>query len=318
LLATSGAALLDSSGTTRARLRVREAYASVSAGDFDFALGKKTVRWGTGYAFTPTGFLDPPRRPADPTDRFGLDEGRELVAASWVRGRHSLTAAWASSGLRERRTDLRETAALRYNALIAGFDASLVYARERGGLDCWGASFSRVLGSAVEIHGEWALRRGDATIAIAGTREFLPLDDTSRMTVVLGGKYVHLSGVSVIAELHSADGLVPVSGGAANPPLVASSQGTELRTERRHQALLSVSKARLRELPGWKQWDLAFALLVSLSDGSRITIVDVARRFGGHFTLQGRVSVPAGARGASEYGSIPYTAQLSLGFRIQL
>src|SRR5580692_1775634 len=36
------------------QLRVKETYAGVSAGDFDFTVGRRIVRWGTGYAFTAT------------------------------------------------------------------------------------------------------------------------------------------------------------------------------------------------------------------------------------------------------------------------
>src|ERR1700756_4109607 len=34
---------------TAARFRVKETYAGLSAGDFDFLAGRKMVRWGTGY-----------------------------------------------------------------------------------------------------------------------------------------------------------------------------------------------------------------------------------------------------------------------------
>src|SRR5271163_1128091 len=40
---------------TATQLRVKEAYAGLSAGDFDFTLGRRIVRWGTGYAFTAAG-----------------------------------------------------------------------------------------------------------------------------------------------------------------------------------------------------------------------------------------------------------------------
>jgi len=56
------------------QLRVKETYADLSAGDFDFTLGRKMVRWGTGYAFSAAGVLDPPRIPTDPTDRLNLNE----------------------------------------------------------------------------------------------------------------------------------------------------------------------------------------------------------------------------------------------------
>jgi hypothetical protein len=66
--AALGAALEGYTGT-HPQLRVKETYAGLSAGDFDFMAGRRIVRWGTGYAFTATGVLDPPRDPTNPTDR---------------------------------------------------------------------------------------------------------------------------------------------------------------------------------------------------------------------------------------------------------
>lgn len=50
---TAAAAALDAAlkpyTGTRTKLRVKETYAGLSAGDFDFMLGRRIVRWGTGY-----------------------------------------------------------------------------------------------------------------------------------------------------------------------------------------------------------------------------------------------------------------------------
>ncbi len=94
------------------QLRVKETYASVSAGDFDFTAGRKMVRWGPGYAFTAVGVLDPPRNPTDPADRLNLNEGRDMVKADWVRGPHALTAAWSTAALAP-----RERQPARHNSL---------------------------------------------------------------------------------------------------------------------------------------------------------------------------------------------------------
>ena len=52
---------------TATKMLVKETYAGLSAGDFDFTAGRKMVRWGTGYAFTAAGVLDPPRDPTNPS-----------------------------------------------------------------------------------------------------------------------------------------------------------------------------------------------------------------------------------------------------------
>ena len=273
----SANALADTHGETHARIRPKEIYGGLTLGDFDFILGRKILKWSTGYAFTPTGILDPPRNPADPTDRLDLNEGRELGSVQWIKGRHALTAAWASGGLLERhRPGLREVTGFRYNALIAGFDSSLIYGRERGRPDFTGANFTRVIGEAVEIHGELAHRDGTAVLA--------------------GGKYSFRSGLSVIAEFYT--------------PKAATARGC--------YGFVHIGKSRLRELPGWKEWDLGFSMVANLRDRSRIAIFDATRRMGQRYSVYGRVQAPAGAKWGSEYGMIPYAALVSAGFRVQI
>src|SRR5580658_8705486 len=88
-LSSSVVGLASTYTDTTTQLRVKEAYAGLSAGDFDFTLGRRIVRWGTGYAFTATGVLDPPRIPTNPTDRLNLNEGRDMVKADYVHGPHA-------------------------------------------------------------------------------------------------------------------------------------------------------------------------------------------------------------------------------------
>ena len=111
---------------TYTQFRVKEAYAGLSAGDFDFTVGRRIVRWGTGYAFTATGVLDPPRIPTNPTDRLNLNEGRDMVKADFVRGPHALSLAWSSAALAPAAENLHDTTAFRYNVLVHGFDTSLI------------------------------------------------------------------------------------------------------------------------------------------------------------------------------------------------
>ena len=89
---TSLAGVADRYTDTFTQLRVKETYAGLSAGDFDLMVGRRMVRWGTGYAFTAAGVLDPPRMPTNPTDRLNLNEGRDMVKADYVHGGHAFTA----------------------------------------------------------------------------------------------------------------------------------------------------------------------------------------------------------------------------------
>lgn len=303
-VSTSLAALASTQRQTHARLRVKEAYFSVSAGDLDLTAGKKLLRWGAGYAFTPTGVLDPPRLPTDPTDRLNLNEGREMAHAAWIHGRHAVSAVWASAGLLQKhRPGVRETTALRYNTLLAGFDTSLIVAHDRGGTTFTGGNFTRVFGEAVEVHAEFARRTGrpELLACAAAPGDCLPGREL-RTAILLGGKYTPRPGWSVIAEYYS-----PVSQPVAGAP-----------GARRQYAFARLGKMRLRELPGWKEWDLGAAVIANLEDHSRIVVLDAERRFGNHFSFYARALLPGGKRWQSEYGMIPYTALISVGFRVQL
>ena len=285
---TSLAGLVETQGETHEQVRVRETYVGFTAGDLDLTVGKRLLRWGTGYAFTATGILDPPRVATDPTDRLSLNQGREMAEADWIAGKHDFTVVWASAGLLDsHRPGARETAAFRYGAMVNGFDTSVIVAHERGGTTFGGANFTRVLGRAAEIHGELAWREQAA--------------------VLLGGKYTLPSGFTAIAEFYT-------------PPNTAYYRpiGMPASVGRRHYGFLRVGKARLRELPGWKEWDVTASWVSNFDDGSRIAVFDAGRRFGNRFHAYLHAQTPGGRRGRSEYGAIPYSALVSIGATFQM
>jgi hypothetical protein len=268
-----------------AQLRVKETYAGLSAGDFDFTLGRKMVRWGTGYAFSAAGVLDPPRIPTDPTDRLNLNEGRDMIKADWVHGPHAFSLAWSTAALASPQANLRDTTAFRYNVLVRGFDTALIVGDDRGG-DPFGAlTFTRVLGQAWEVHGEAVWREQAA--------------------VLLGAKYT-ISGVTFIGEFYT-------------PPNIPyySYMGVSPVAGRQHYAFLTAGKARLRERPGWKEWSLSGSVVANLDDRSYTPVFDASRWFGNHFSSYVHVEIPRGSK-TSQFGSAPYSAATSVGVRFQL
>jgi hypothetical protein len=278
--------LASTYGDTHAQLHVKEAYVGLSAGDFDFMLGRRIVRWGTGYAFTAAGVLDPPRVPTNPTDRLNLNEGRDMVKADWVHGPHAFTLAWATAALAGSQVNLHDTTAFRYNVLVHGFDTALIAGDDRGG-DAFGAvTFTRVFGQAWELHGEGAWREQGA--------------------VLLGAKYTTTSGIDFIGEFYTPPN-IPYYRDMTISPLAG----------RQHYAFLYAGKSRLRELPGWKEWDLSASAVANLNDGSYTAIIDANRRFGNRFSSYMHMEVPAGKYN-SEYGATPYTSATSVGVRFQL
>lgn len=283
---TSLAGVADRYTDTFTQLRVKETYAGLSTGDFDWMVGRRIVRWGTGYAFTAAGVLDPPRMPTNPTDRLNLNEGRDMVKADYVHGGQAITAAWSSAALAPAAANLHDTTAVRYNVLMHGFDTSLIAGHDRGG-DSFGAlAFTRVLGEAWEIHGETAWREHEAILA--------------------GAKYTTRSGITFNGEFFTAPN-IPFFRDATLYPLVG----------RQHYAFIRAGKSRLRELPGWKEWDLAASAVTNLNDRSSTAVFDTTRRFGNHWSSYMHLEVPVGSK-TSEYGATPYKAATSIGLRFQL
>jgi hypothetical protein len=268
------------------QLRVKEAYAGVSAGDFDFMAGRKMVRWGTGYAFTAAGVLDPPRIPTDPSDRLNVNEGRDMVKADFVHGPQAFSLAWSTAALAPANTDLHDTTAFRYNVLVHGFDTSLIAGNDRGGDSFGGVTFTRVVGQGWEIHGEGLWREQAA--------------------VLLGAKCTLHSGVTFIGEFFTPP-RIPYYRDMSVSPLEG----------RQHYGFFNVSKSRLRERPGWKEWDLSGSIVTNLDDNSYTGVVDVNRWFGNHFSSYLHMEIPQGSK-TSDYGAAPYSAAMSIGMRFQL
>lgn len=266
--------------------RVKEMFAGVSAGDFDFTAGRKMVRWGTGYAFTVAGVLDPPRTPTDPGDRLSLNQGRDMVKADYVRGPHAFTLAWSTAALAPANVDLRDTTAFRYNVLVHGFDTALIAGNDRGSDSFGGLTFTRVVGQAWEIHGEGMWR--------------------DQAAALLGAKCTTHAGVTFIGEYETQ----PDTGYYRGMSLSALAG-------RQHYAFFNVGKSRLRELPGWKEWDVSGSVVANLNDRSSTVVVDVNRWFGNHFSSYVHLEVPRGDK-TSVYGAAPYAAATSLGVRFQL
>jgi hypothetical protein len=271
---------------TVSTLRVKEMYAGLSAGDFDFTAGRKMVRWGTGYAFTAAGVLDPPRVPTNPSDRLNTNQGRDMIKADWVHGSHALTVAWSSAALAPGRSVLRDTTAFRYNVLVRGFDTSLIAGKDRGG-DSFGAlTFTRVVGQAWEVHGEAVWREQAAAL--------------------IGAKCTLHSGVTFIGEFYTPPNTVYFREMSVSP-----------LAGRQHYALFNAGKSRLRELPGWKEWDVSASMVTNPDDRSFVGVADISRWFGTHFTTYAHFEIPHGAV-TSDLGSARYETATSVGVRFHL
>lgn len=271
---------------TASALRVKETYTGLSAGDFDFTAGRKMVRWGTGYAFTAAGVLDPPRDPTNPSDRLNLNQGRDMIKADWVHGPHALTFAWSTAALAPPHSSLRDTTAFRYNVLVRGFDTALIAGNDRGEDTFGGVTFTRVVGQAWEVHGEAVWRE--------------------QLAALIGAKCTLPSGVTFIGEFYT----------PPNTPAFRDASTSTIAGRQRY-AFFTAGKTRLRELPGWKEWDVSGSVVTNLNDHSFVGVADVSRWFGNHFSAYVHLEVPTGSS-KSGYGAAPYDTATSAGVRFHL
>jgi len=204
---------------------VHELAVDVSLTDaLDLVAGKKILKWGTGYAFNPTGVVEPQRLPSDPTDRLNQNDGRNLVSLTAFLGKTSITAVYlndakyADHALHWGQNEV----AARVYTLLGGLDLSLVAHYREGDRLELGANTSYVIGDDLELHGEILGKKGSSALY----HEILTSDDPSQifdsypyvpfyadskeifMKVLLGGQYTFSGGVNIALEYyHNEEGL---------------------------------------------------------------------------------------------------------------
>ena len=192
--------------------RSYEAYASwqVDAGR-SLQVGKRALRWGKGYAWSPVAFLE---RAKDPSDPELAREGFVMATGAWVRSYDgplqalSLTAAAVptTGGLNPDFGGGAGNAghanpALKLYALVLDTDLDLIWAGRGSRGPRVGFDFSRNLGRQLEVHGEWS-RVADAPRAMmvgAGTLQTQAINHTSAL---IGLRYLSERDTTVIAELY--------------------------------------------------------------------------------------------------------------------
>ncbi len=176
--------------------------------------GKRVMRWGKGYAFSPVGFVE---RPKDANDPQLAREGYTLLGAEWVRSFDgadaplggALAALSVTALLLPTHDELNPdygaaghgNAALKLSALVADTDIDLLWAVAGSRPARLGLDFSRNLGTQLEVHGEWARVSKATRPLLQSGGALLPqtLDATSWL---IGARYITEREVTWIAELY--------------------------------------------------------------------------------------------------------------------
>lgn len=228
-------------------LTIGEAYAQLNVRPWlDVTAGRVIEKWGTGYAWNPTGFVSPPKNPADPNDRRSAYQGLDMIRAdAFVRETSISLYALRGGAL-----------AARVYRLVGGTDLSLHLRRDDRGMQ-QGISAARVFGDALELHGEVARRHALA-----------------------GGQYTFRNQTNVVIELyHGGDGMseaewrafcerVDAARDAAS--LIAANRDYQPLRMGRNYAFVRVSR------PAWIETELI--AIANLRDGSLLARLTLTRK----------------------------------------
>jgi hypothetical protein len=125
-------------------------------------IGKKSLRWGKGYAWNPVGFIE---RPKDPNDPDLSREGYVLASADFIRSRNNPLQTIAFTPVLlpvndNLNDDFGEpdhiNTALKLYLLYRDIDIDFMMLRDGSRSTRYGLDFSLNLDTNIELHGEWA------------------------------------------------------------------------------------------------------------------------------------------------------------------
>ncbi len=145
---------------------MRELYFARSIDDhLHLTVGRRILKWGTGYAFNPTGVVEPTKDSADPSDRLNRFQGRQILALDTYFGSHSLTLLYANEfRLGEEFKWGQDELAVRFYSLIKGVDLSLIGHWKEGKKLKFGFNTAVTHGAHFEWHSEFLAQIGTSKL----------------------------------------------------------------------------------------------------------------------------------------------------------
>lgn len=189
----------------------------------ELIVGKRIFRWGTGYAWNPTGVAEPVKNPRDPSDRLETSSGLEMVEVCTYLGSFTLAviALPDSDFVNWDRTEW----AVKIYSFIAGFDLALISKIAKEEKNLMGFNFSKVIGNRLELHGEIVGKKGSENLYLEtksdeyenppGSGMWMPAiyefsqskkdEHSLYYRFVLGSHYTFLNGINLCIEYYHND-----------------------------------------------------------------------------------------------------------------
>jgi hypothetical protein len=189
-----------------------EAYASVKPSPLaTFNLGKKSYKWGKGYAWNPVGVIDRPKDPANPEDAREGFTGAELDLIKSFAGSVQTVALTAvflpvTEDTNQEFGKVGENFAAKLYLLYKDTDIDLIWFDGDGKPTKYGFDFAKNLATNFEIHGEllYTPEQRKNVLIQDGSVDTRKISDTSYL---LGIRYLTESDITTIVEFyHNDDG----------------------------------------------------------------------------------------------------------------
>ena len=124
---------------------------------FSFVLGRKKVRWGVGYSYSPTDLVTQLKNPEDPDDRLSRVKGADLLQVSYLNGSSQIDLVYFPEvdwGF-EDSFIAKNRFGMRWYQFIDPFDLSFVGSVDDDGEWAAGLNTSVAVGNALELHAEY-------------------------------------------------------------------------------------------------------------------------------------------------------------------
>ncbi|MBN2374145.1 hypothetical protein JXL19_10190 [bacterium] len=172
-----------------------------------FDIGKRTLKWGKGYAWNPAAFVDMPKDPDDPE---GSREGFTVISADFIKSFNAGLKTLSFTPVIVPVTGhLNEEFGRRHHLNIAGrlymllydTDIDLIMLAGTGRPDGYGLDFSRNILTNFEIHGELAIVRHAAKKVIASDGNISESQYNPR-SLLFGIRYLTSFDMTIIAEYY--------------------------------------------------------------------------------------------------------------------
>lgn len=277
-------------------------------------LGKRTLKWGKGYAWSPVAFVERPKDPVDP--ELGR-EGYVMATGDWVRsGGGALQTVDFTPVLlpvtEDINDDFGETEATnlagKLYLLYRDVDIDLMFLSDDTRPGRIGADFSFNVASNFELHGEWAY------IPDAPRRSFdgptLVTEEEDVHNTLFGLRYLTENDTTWIAEyLHQSGGFSETEMQSYFERLAASGDPESVRELGRQAGFLRPNpmrnylylRASQKEPFDWLYTSAGITLIRNLDDDSHMLMPEFVHTAIENLELRLRLNLFYGDP-ASEYG----------------